>query len=369
MIEQLNSNINILNEEQQSSLDNILKYSNPKDMKYLVNRDREIKKLVKTYFKKENEKVLAWISMEQLQQKLLESWQKLWPYWPNGDWVDGDFWINTFVWIINIQKILGYKPTWILTKELIKEIFSETDLVDKADLYNEKVTKPKQKIIQKARSEWESSYIFWWVQFWGDIVDNNFRDYNKSIDNVVWLEENDDWRIISKFYDEEIGNWTISQLNENKIKLLFADIKSYPFERNPETKVTQCAKTNRLNFNDLFGIKIPWQTSVSLQNIINKWWIEQYKKWNKEWFNIPTNIIDWNEFSSIKEWQVIQVLAGSNSNPQYGHTFPVFKKDWQLYAIDPYSNNKNRKPFLLSEHPKFNLIIKGVVYDTNVEIV
>lgn len=100
-------------------------------MKEKVTNDSNLKSLVRTHFKEWNEASLEsysryGINMSSLQARLVELWYNLWKFWPKGNWVDWDFWGNTFVWIINVQKSLWMVATWVADLSLLQFLFPST---------------------------------------------------------------------------------------------------------------------------------------------------------------------------------------------------------------------------------------------------
>lgn len=120
-----------LDKNEYDSFLKITKLNSSDLMKKNIELDERLSGLVKTYFKNYNEKVLStyseyWVNMSSLQQSLVDYKYDLWNFWVNKNWVDGDFGINTFIAIINIQKAMWQEPTGILNLDLLKFLFPRT---------------------------------------------------------------------------------------------------------------------------------------------------------------------------------------------------------------------------------------------------
>lgn len=136
-------------------------------MKNTISNDSSLKKIVKTHFKEANTRALStysryWVNMTSLQQSLVNYWFDLWRFWVQQNWVDWDFWTNTFVAIIGIQKSLWLKPTGVIDLSLMKYLFPRTfRTMNKKEGRSERQVKDyvKERISGYNEWLWEEKYI------------------------------------------------------------------------------------------------------------------------------------------------------------------------------------------------------------------
>lgn len=137
-----------------------------------------------------------------IQQSLVDLWFDLWDFWKNKNWVDGLFWVNTFLSIIKLQKSLWISPTWLMETQLLKLLFpnvfvtlnlkdwrtvweTQNYVKDRVDDYNIRLEEIKKWVVEETKKQIK-----------------NFKEEEKIIINVEKKAEvvNDD----KKHEEEEI---------------------------------------------------------------------------------------------------------------------------------------------------------------------
>jgi len=153
------------------------------------------------------------------------------------------------------------------------------------------------------------------------------------------------------------------EITDNKIHKNFSNIKSAPYEKNPETWNTLCSRTAWQNCCN-FGISAPrWNASDSFkQEPFDDNFITNRKNQAK---NKITNFNIYNKSTNFADLHV-------SSTSQYWHRAVAFLNttDNQRYVLDPYRNHKSTKPILLWEYQKnWAKIIEANLYDSPYKIV
>jgi len=313
-----------LSENQLNKFSELTKIPSPEAMKSKVKNDSSLTNLVKTHFKQRNESILNnyklyWISVTTLQDKLVKEWYDLGKFWRKRNWVDGDFWTNTFVAIVQAQKALWLKPTWVANLDFLKLLFPRTF---------KSLNKKDGRSVNDTRK----------------LVDERIKTYRD------WLEEK---RVsIKKDTKKEILDvaWTIvkdksSPIDKNSLLSFYR--KKYA-DRNP--KIT---KESFIKYNTAAAkLERQWALkSAYLKNakkisdlIINKWF-PTYKWWPycglnvwelllDAWFNsLPKGGRDWYKWTWFLEWNpnfVKEKIAHPNQAKEWW-VLVYNNKSWPRY--------------------------------------
>lgn len=307
----------------------IVDLSNTHSMREKIKQDPEMKKLVYGRFKRENLRVLLpysryGINMKTLQKKLVGLWYDLWNFWPKKNGVDGDFWVNTFVWILWVQRALGMKTTWVANLEFLRYLYphtfrtlnrkegrgiKETQMYvqQRVDWYREQVEQAKAEIIagtKKQLHDWQNSYIGS-TSF--DLSENQNDEINiheplhTQIDNFF---KNEAKNGINGKQEETIG-FNQFYFSEDAIQIGW---------------MTYCSRTARENLHKLW---IPAKDVPRGRSAIAS--MKMYRE---------KNYVD--SLNKLPKWtNVLDIFVDSRS--RYEHRAAAYLMRWEWYVLDPYA--------------------------------
>lgn len=322
--------LNSLAENQKESFSELSKITNTTQMKEKINSDLDLKKSVRWHFKNWNELILKnyeryGLNILSLQQKLVDLGYDLWKFWVNKNWVDGDFWTNTFIWIIQLQKALGQDPTWVANLDLIKFLFPKTfktlnknegrsidetreHVSTSIEKYKEYISKWKTKTIKETKKE---------VNF----LNNNIKKKEPYIKPQGESEKR-------YFYPNNDKNTTKFKVVEDPALVSVLD-KSFRWKE----------KNQNQNL---------W---LDLSNFLEEKWYPRYRTWDSCWANVWEALLKfWIKWLPTywRDWYKWKWFLENNPNfKRVNISSPELAPDWTILVYDkwywPKFNSKWKK--------------------------
>lgn len=322
-----------LNEVDNKSFWNLMKLWDTQKIRDAISNDFWLKKNIETQYKNDNQRVLSrywtyWVNMTSMNEALKAYWFRI-----EGN--TSDFWVDSFMAICSLQKVLWMKVDWLLDLQLLQLIFPRTFrtlnkkqwrtpeetnkyLLDRLVWYNNFIETEEKQIneetkrnISELKNELEQSKT---------LLKDKQKD--KKTKNSKKDEPDNENNTSKKVKKIEIGNIKIISLPPEKV-----------------WKKTQCSKVARKNMYRLWVPKeeIPqWPTAIDSMRLY--WEQENY-------VNKLTNLPD--------QANVLDLFVDTRSKEE--HRAVAYLENWNWMVLDPFiklnSNKTNvRLPVPLEEY-------------------
>lgn len=335
------------------SLFKFIENSSSEAIKSKLDSDNWFSKLIKTYFKNTNEKALGeyskyWINMKSLQQSFVNYKYDLWGAWVKKDWVDWSFWEDTFLAIINMQKILWQKQTWIIDLELLKYLFpynlrainqKEWRTPDqmygfvnwRLSSYNWDLKKEKNSVVDESKIQiWELKQELKFSEFDWKSWDNKNESTNIKGRNRVKarIAEQNTWKEIN--WNNEQDNWIKKFEGENNgfTKIINSYLPKYELRVDENTgekyRMSFCSETAQKNLFEKMWVNLQEVPSGDPIDAINKYAKEKNYAWSLSQLPDDSNVLDLFIKTNTRNWS------------KYGHRASAYLFKWIWMVLDPY---------------------------------